>query len=123
MENTKEKKEGSEMSESIKSHSEDFQNPSTVRQVISEVFVTLSFLFIMVAMGILGYQCYMWLRTGSWQIITLCSVIDIQSNSWIANLDSWYGVNKTIMLFIDLGLSINCFIIGILLVWFAAKIK
>ena len=109
--------EQGKMSESIISHSEEFKFLRTVRQVISKTLLAFSFLSLMGAMCILGYQSYIWLRTGSWKNITLSSVIDIQSIHWIANPDSWHGVHKTIMLFLDLGLSVNGFIIGVLFIW------
>jgi tetratricopeptide (TPR) repeat protein len=121
--NEKEEIERRERAERIKKLSEELKSPRTAIKYISKAIFNIGLFTILGAIGIFVYQCFIWLKTGLWKSIYLQSLIDFPPNSWFANPDSWYGVHKAIIYFLDLGASFNCFIIGMLLFYVSMRVK
>lgn len=65
------------------------------------------------AVGIFGYQCFLWLKNGYWTSFEMRMIWN-----WIGEseqINGWRGVQKILSLLLDCPMSVGLFIIGIII--------
>jgi hypothetical protein len=68
------------------------------------------------AIGILGWQSFQWLRFGAWPRLDMLDLFDSHPYA------SWVGVQKLIDWWLGTSLSVNLFVIGLVLFVVAFRI-
>ena len=59
-------------------------------------------LILLIGLGVLGYQCFLWLQNGVWTEYDLLSVFNYvfentEVHQWIINPESWIGMQKLLL--------------------------
>lgn len=74
---------------------------------------------ILFPLGILGYQCYFWLKAGYWKSIPatvlLYRILPDGFFSWLADESSWVGFKKIILEILEFPLSLFLFLFFMIL--------
>jgi hypothetical protein len=55
-----------------------------------------SLMCLLIVTGILGYQSYVWLRTGQWVPISIVSLLGYLGFEWAVAPDDWLGVHRVL---------------------------
>ena len=63
-------------------------------------------LILLIGLGILAYQCFLWLQNGVWTEYDLFSVFNYvfentEVHQWMINPESWLGLQKLLMWFLE----------------------
>lgn len=67
--------------------------------------------------AIVGFQVYIWLRSGSWPKISVLDGLKyLSNNQWLVHPTDWTGLHSMLS---DGALSAALFLIGIAMVWMA----
>lgn len=79
---------------------------------IGSIFLILG---VMGGLGIVGYQCFLWLRFGEWIKIPASTIIPLKLVGWAYMGSEWLGIKKIVIWITELPLSLFVFIVGFLI--------
>ena len=75
-------------------------------------------LILLTGLGVLTYQCFLWLQNGVWTEYNLFTVFNYvfentEVNQWMINPESWIGIQKLLMWFlVAMPLSLALMVLG-----------
>ena len=63
-------------------------------------------LILLIGLGVLAYQCFLWLQNGVWTEYDLFSVFNYvfentEVHQWMINPESWFGMQKLLIWFLE----------------------
>ena len=63
-------------------------------------------LILLIGLGVLAYQCFLWLQNGVWTEYDLFSVFNYifentEFHQWMINPESWFGMQKLLIWFLE----------------------